>query len=64
MNKNNVFMTYPTLLTTKQLQEMLQIGHSTALKLLRSGAIKSVKIGRCYRIPKVCVIDYLNSLSR
>lgn len=46
---------------TKYKFKMLHIGRSTALSLLRSGKIKSIKIGRAYRIPKVYVIEYLNN---
>lgn len=40
----------------------LNIGRTTAYKLLRSKKLKSLKIGRLYRIPKKCVDDYVNSV--
>ncbi|MGN0623716.1 MAG: helix-turn-helix domain-containing protein [Oscillospiraceae bacterium] len=42
------------------MREMLNIGRSTCLKLLSSKEIKSVRIGRVYKIPKVNIIEYLN----
>lgn len=63
LTPENIFKQCPDILTTSQLQEMLDIGRNTALKLLKSGEIKSKKIGRCYKIPKVYVIEYLNKLT-
>jgi excisionase family DNA binding protein len=60
------FEEYPDILTVKQLCEMLNIGKNLAYDLLGSGAIKSIKIGAIYRVPKVWVLDYLrcaNNLS-
>lgn len=61
LTTENTFEKFPNILTTKQLKKMLHIGYSTVLKLLHSGKIKSIKIGREYRIPKVYVIEYLNN---
>ena len=38
---------------------MLGIGSRLTYRLLRSGQIPSVRMGRLYRVPKVAVIDYL-----
>lgn len=57
---DNIFTECPSIVTTMQLQEMLGIGRNKALKLLSSGEIKSIKIGKKYRIPKLYVIEYLN----
>lgn len=56
----NTFTEYPNIVSTKDLREMLNIGRSTCLKLLSSKEIKSVRIGRVYKIPKVNIIEYLN----
>ena len=50
---------YPDLLTVKDIQEILHIGRSTAYSLLKSGEIKSIRIGSVYRIPKVKLQDYI-----
>lgn len=52
---------YPDLLTVKDVQEVLQIGRSTAYKLLQSGEIRAIKIRTLYRIPKRSLVEYLSS---
>lgn len=63
LTPENIFTQYPDILTTSQLQEMLGIGRNTALKLLSSGKIKSIRIGKNYKIPKLYVIEYANKLT-
>lgn len=60
LTTDNIFTEYTNIVTTNDLMEMLEIGKNTALKLLQSKAIKSVKVGNRYKIPKQYVIDYLN----
>lgn len=57
---NEIFKNYPDVVSVEQLMEMLQIGQVLAYKLVKSGEIKSRKVGREYKIPKVNVIAYLN----
>ena len=52
---------YKDILTVEELCEVLKIGKNTAYTLLKSGEIKSVKIGRVYKIPKKNVVKYLTS---
>lgn len=47
-------------LKVDELAHMLSISRNTAYELVRSGKIRSVKIGRTYRIPRSAVEDYLN----
>ena len=55
-----MFSEYPDVVSPEQLQKMLGgIGKTTAYKLLRVGKIKSVRLGRKYLIPKICVIEYI-----
>ena len=49
---------YNDILTVEELCEVLKIGKNTAYTLLKSGEIKSVKIGRVYKIPKKNVVKY------
>ncbi len=51
---------YPDVLDVKQLCEILHIGKNLAYSLLQNGDIKSIVIGRSYKIPKRFVLDYLN----
>lgn len=55
-----MFSEYPDVVSPEQLRKMLGgIGKTSAYKLLRGGKIKSVRFGRRYLIPKICVIEYL-----
>lgn len=47
-------------LTLKEMQDILQIGTSSAYSLLHSHAFPVVKIGRSYRIPAEPFYDWLN----
>ncbi|MCM1009130.1 MAG: helix-turn-helix domain-containing protein [Muribaculaceae bacterium] len=60
LNVNTLFADYPDVVTVEQLKEMLQIGHVLAYRLVKSGEIKSKKIGREYKIPKTNVIKYIS----
>lgn len=62
-NQTRSIRQYPDLLTTKDVQEILQIGRSTAYKLLQSGELGSLRIGSVYRIPKVHLLDYIKKNS-
>jgi len=55
-----MFKEYPDIVSVKQFSEMLQIGIVLAYKLVKSGKIKSRKIGRDYKIQKSAVIAFLN----
>ena len=50
---------YNDILTVEELCEVLRIGKNTAYKLLKNNDIKSVKIGKIYKIPKKSVRKYL-----
>lgn len=52
---------YPDVLNVEQLAQVLGIGQNAAYQLVNSGAIGHKRIGKSIRIPKVCVVDYLNS---
>ncbi len=52
---------YPDVLTVRQVAEILGICENSAYRLIQDRAIGSRKVGRAIRVPKVCLIDYLNS---
>ena len=55
-----MFKNYPDVINVKQLQEILGgISKKLAYHLLKNNIIKSVKVGREYRIAKADVILYL-----
>lgn len=72
MNRNNnevlsaqtayglIFNEYPDVVDVIQLGQMLGgVSTKTCYELLSSGQIKSIKVGRAYKIPKINVLKYL-----
>lgn len=55
-----MFTSYPDIVDITQMRKMLGgIGVTLAYKLLKERKIKSIKIGREYKIPKSYIIEYL-----
>lgn len=50
---------YPDVLNLEQMSEILHISTKTGGRLLKNGTIKSLRIGKSYRIPKHYLISYL-----
>ena len=46
-------------LCVEDLMPILGIGRNTAYRLVRSGEIRSIKVGRQIRIPRQVLLDYL-----
>ena len=59
-NKYRSFNDLPLTLCVEDLMPILGIGRNTAYELVRSGQIRSVRIGRQLRIPKEAVQEYLS----
>lgn len=60
MKKMSMFENYPDVVEVEDLRKMLGgISRKMAYRLLADDEIRSVKVGRAYKIPKVCVIEYL-----
>ena len=62
MNKSKkveMLCSYQDILIFDELVEILNIGVNTTYNLLKQKKIYSKKIGREYKIPKLCVIDYI-----
>ena len=51
----------PLFLTVDEVAEILAIGRSTAYDLVRCGRIKSIKLGKQYRIPKSSIQELLEN---
>lgn len=62
MDEFNRFEDIPLVLRVEDLMPLLSIGRNTAYELVRSGQIRSFRIGRCYRIPKDSVVEYLGKV--
>ncbi len=59
-NYSLMFTSYPDIVDITQMRKMLGgIGVTLAYKLLKERKIKSIKIGREYKIPKSYIIEYL-----
>ena len=54
---------YPDVLTVEEVKEILQIGRRSTYRLIETNEIQHFKIGTKIRIPKQCLIDYLNKRS-
>lgn len=49
----------PVVLSVQQLAEVLQIGRNSAYDLVKSGQIRSIRIGKTIRIPQAALLEYL-----
>ena len=56
---NMMFKDYPDIVGVKELQQMLGIKRTKTYELLKSGTIKSIKIGKDYKISKFNIIAYV-----
>jgi len=54
-----MFTNYPDCVSVKELAEMLGIKRTKSYELLKKGTIKSIKIGKDYKISRYNVIAYL-----
>lgn len=60
MIKAKMFENYPDVVEVDDLRVMLGgISKRLAYKLLTNQEIRNVKVGRAYKIPKICIIEYL-----
>lgn len=50
------------ILTIEEFMDYLAIARTTAYKLLKSGQIKSFKIGRVHKIPKISIDEYIERM--
>ena len=60
MKKQAMFENYPDVVEVDDHRKMLGgISKKLAYRLLSDQEIRSVRVGRAYKIPKICVIEYL-----
>ena len=60
MKKQSMFENYPDVVEVDDLRKMLGgISKKLAYRLLSDQEIRSVRVCRAYKIPKICVIEYL-----
>lgn len=56
---NELFETYPDVVSIEEIQQMLRIGKNAVYELLKTQKLKSIKVGKRYIVPKKYVIDFL-----
>ncbi len=56
---NLMFKEYPDCVGVQDLQKMLGIKRTKTYELLRNGTIKSIKVGKDYKISKLNIIAFL-----
>ena len=56
---SQMFSDYPDIVTVKDLQKMLGISRTFAYRAIDNGELPAIRIGVSYKIPKLCVIQYL-----
>lgn len=59
-NNYRSFDELPLTLRVEDLMPVLGIGRNTAYELVRSGQIRSIKVGKQIRIPKNALREYLS----
>ena len=59
-NKYRDLHDLPMILRVGDLMLLLGIGRNTAYELIRSGQIRSVRIGRQIRIPREALLEFLD----
>lgn len=52
---------YPDVLTVQQAAEALQVCETSVYRMVKEHTIGFRRVGRKILIPKVCLVDYLNS---
>ncbi|MBE6910356.1 MAG: helix-turn-helix domain-containing protein [Ruminococcaceae bacterium] len=60
-NKYRSLDDLPLALKVENLMPILGVGRNTAYELVRSGQIRSVKVGRQIRVPRDAVVDFLGT---
>ena len=54
-----MFEKYRDVLSVEDICEALNIGRNTAYELLKNGELKSIRIGKVHKIPKVWLKEYV-----
>lgn len=55
-----LFENLPDILTFEETRSALRIGKNTLLELLWNGEINAFKIGRCWKIPRTALVQYVH----
>ena len=63
-NKYRSLDELPVTLRVEELMPILGIGRNTAYQLVRSGRLRSIRVGRQVRIPKKALIEFLENTEK
>ena len=63
-NKYRSLDDLPMTLRVEELMPILGIGRNTAYDLVRSGKLRSIRVGRQVRIPKNALIEFLEDTEK
>ena len=63
-NKYRSLDDLPVALRVEELMPILSIGRNTAYELVRSGKLRSIRVGRQVRIPKNALIELLENTEK
>ena len=63
-NKYRSLDDLPMTLRVEELMPILGIGRNTAYALVRSGRLRSIRVGRQVRIPKNALIEFLEDTEK
>lgn len=59
-----MFDYYDTLITPEEAAELLGCGMNTIYKILKSGKLKAMRLGRIWKIPRRSVQEYILTESK
>ena len=59
-NKTSALEDLPMTIRVVDLMPILKIGRNTAYELVRSGKIKSIRVGHQLRIPRTALAEFMN----
>lgn len=63
-NKYHSLDDLPMTLRAEELMPILGVGRNTAYELVRSGRLRSIRVGRQVRIPKNALIEFLENTEK
>ena len=52
---------YPDVLTVQQAAEILGVCKASVYRMIKERTIGSRRVGRRILVPRICIVDYLNS---
>ena len=54
-----MFKEYPDVMDVKQTSGLLGVSTKTVYKLINTGSLSALKVGREFRVPKISLIKYM-----